>query len=90
MILRGEIQIDMPGRELMSNIWCDHLTSISSTPAIQGPVYIGSQYARRNLAGDYGPPVVGRTASSKRARVSTRASSRTPAVSGFAECERRL
>ena len=61
MILRGEFKIDMPGRELLPNIWGGiNLNVDLEHTAIQGPVYIGSSTNIEPGAVITGPTVIGR------------------------------
>jgi mannose-1-phosphate guanylyltransferase len=60
MILRGEFKIDMPGRELLPNIWGGINLSVDLEHTdIQGPVYIGSSTRIEPGAIISGPTVIG-------------------------------
>jgi mannose-1-phosphate guanylyltransferase len=61
MILRGEFQIEMPGREITPNVWGGINLDIDLDQTdIQGPVYIGSSTRVEPGAGITGPSVIGR------------------------------
>jgi mannose-1-phosphate guanylyltransferase len=61
MILRGEFKVDMPGRELMPNIWGGINLGVDFEHTdIQGPVYIGSSTRIAPGAFITGPTVIGR------------------------------
>jgi mannose-1-phosphate guanylyltransferase len=61
MILRGEFKIEMPGRELMPNIWGGiNLRVDFGHTDIQGPIYIGSSTRIEPGAVITGPSVIGR------------------------------
>ena len=60
MILRGEFKIEMPGRELMPNIWGGiNLNVDLEHTDIQGPVFIGSSTRIEPGAIISGPTVIG-------------------------------
>ncbi len=61
MILRGEFRVDMPGREIRSNIWGGiNLDVDFATADIQGPVFLGSGTRVEPGAVITGPTVTGR------------------------------
>jgi mannose-1-phosphate guanylyltransferase len=61
MILRGEFQIDMPGRELAPKVWGGiNLDLDVDLDRVQGPVYIGSSTRIARGATVIGPTVIGR------------------------------
>jgi len=61
MILRGEFKLDMPGRELMPNIWGGiNLDVDFGHTDIQGPAFIGSGTRIEPGATIRGPSVIGR------------------------------
>ena len=60
MILRGEFKVEMPGRELIPNIWGGiNLRVDFEHTSIQGPVYIGSSTRIEPGAVITGPTVIG-------------------------------
>ena len=64
MILRGEFKIDMPGRELMPNIWGGINVDVDfEHTALQGPLYIGAGTRIEPGAVITGPTVIGRNCS---------------------------
>ena len=61
MILRGEFRIDMPGHELMPNIWGGiNLEMDFEHTALQGPLYVGGGTRIEPGAVITGPTVIGR------------------------------
>ena len=61
MILRGELKIEMPGRELAPGIWGGINLAVDLTRTdIRPPVYIGSSTAIEPGATVIGPTVIGR------------------------------
>jgi mannose-1-phosphate guanylyltransferase len=61
MILKGEFKIDMPGRQLLPNVWGGINLDVSfGDLEIEGPLYIGSSTRIESGATITGPTVIGR------------------------------
>src|SRR5205807_825451 len=92
MILRGEFKIDMPGRELLPNIWGGiNLDVDFSRVDIQGPAYLGSGTRVEPGAVITGPTVVGRNCVVEAgARVDACVIGDYTRISGFAEIAEKI
>jgi len=92
MILRGEFRIDMPGREVLPNIWTEiNLAVDFEHTDIQGPVYIGSGTRIEPGASIAGPTVIGRNCVIEPgARVEACVIGDYTRLSGFAELHEKI
>ena len=92
MILRGEFRIDMPGRELMPNIWGGiNLRVDLEHTDIQGPVYIGSSSRIEPGAIICGPTVIGSNCIIESgARINACIIGDYSSVSGFADISEKI
>jgi mannose-1-phosphate guanylyltransferase len=92
MILRGEIKIDMPGRELAPGIWGGiNLAVDLAKTDIRPPVYLGSSTAIEPGATVIGPTVIGRSCLIQAgARIDACVVGDYTRVTGFAEIHEKI
>ena len=92
MILRGEFKVDMPGREVMPNVWAGINVNVDfSRTDIQGPAFFGSGTRIEPGATIAGPTVIGRNCIIEAgARVNACVIGDYTRISGFAEISEKI
>jgi mannose-1-phosphate guanylyltransferase len=92
MILKGEINLEMPGRQIAPNIWAGiNLDVDLDRTEIQGPVYIGSGSRIEPGAFITGPTVIGRNCVIESgARVEACVTGDYTRISGFAHIREKI
>jgi mannose-1-phosphate guanylyltransferase len=92
MILRGEFEIDMPGRELAPGVWGGiNLAVDFATADIRPPVYIGSSTVIEPGATVIGPTMIGRNCVIQAgARINASVVNDYTRVSGFADVDEKI
>lgn len=59
-MLTGQVQVDIPGKELGTSIWLGKPVSIDTDSVLVGPIFLGDNCVVEKGAKIYGPAVLGR------------------------------
>ncbi|MBE3568403.1 MAG: mannose-1-phosphate guanyltransferase [Thermogemmatispora sp.] len=57
--LQGRVQIEIPGRHIGNNIWCEEGVEIAEDAQLYGPVYLGHDCKIKSGAIIHGPSIIG-------------------------------